>query len=334
MTIGVGLIVFSGYLLRYRPENAQYNLGALYGLVSVGTRLAPIAGSLLIAIFATRLRRLGIVSCAIILVCVAAMTVAGKIWGGSMGSSGWIVGFVSIVYIIPAALLACCVTGVASLMKILEVSAVARAPVVICAMLMAIGFTMFVSFVNSPPNIERMIQSLNTTNTTRRLETIQAFGDLQDARLVEPLIDILQNTQEELYIRSSAAWALGKQAGDLRIIQPLIEALQVDNISIREGAIFSLGQVARITGAESDSRAFDALVHALDHPEELLRVAAVQSIGWVADDRVVALLLHALNDESLLVRHHAREHLIRITGVDFGENIEQWQAWYEKNMLP
>ena len=330
IAIGLGMIIFSGYMLKCRPENAQFNLGYLYAFVSTFTLLGLVIGSILITISATHLRVLGIVGCTMMLLCVVSMTVAEKMWGGSMGSNGWIIGFVSIVFIIPAALLLCFLTGIVSLTKIIELHAAARVPVITCVILMPIGFIMFIHLMNKPPNIERMIQALRNTDTTDRLEAIHAVSEIQDARIVEPMIHILQNSNEECYIRSAAAWALGKQAGDSRIIQPLIEALHEKDIGIKEGVIFSLGQIARVTGMEHDSRAVDALVHTLENAEEPIRRASVQSLGWVEDDRVIPLLIHALRDESSLVRFHVHEHLIRITGLDFGENLEQWQAWYEK----
>ena len=330
LVIGLGLIAFSGYLLRFRPENARFHLSSWYPLLLNSALFGLILGSVLIAVFATHLRLIGITGSALLVCTLIMMYIADRLWGGSMGSYGWIVGFFGQVIVLPAAGILSLLAGSVSLIRVLQFHPPARVPVVAAFVVILAGLFGFIYMLNRPPNLERLLHNLSDPDTTKRLETIQLLQDLKDARIIDPMIALLHNPDEPFYLRSAAAWTLGNQGGESRIIQALIAASHEQDINIREAAIFSLGQASqKISTAQELQQAIDTLAHALGDPEELIRIAAVQSLGWLDDQHVIRSLINALSDDSSLVRYHAHEALVRLSGQDFGEQPDQWRAWLE-----
>ena len=300
-------------------------------IITLGTLslIGVTIGSILIAILATRLRIFGIVGCGMLLSILALMGLAERIWGGSMGSYGWITGMLGLTIIIPLALLVCTITGVVSLIELVKVSPASRISVLASALVMTGCCCAFVYAVSRSPDIERMLSALKKPDNPNRLETIQLLSELRDAQIIEPMILILQNPDEQSFIRSAAVWTLGVQNGDPRIVPALIEAVAEDDQMIKEGAIFSLGRAACSSESGDKQQAFETLAPLLHDREEFVRRAAVQSIGCIEDRTVIALLISALQDESSLVTFHAHEGLLRMTGQHFDNNFEQWYEWFE-----
>lgn len=330
LVIGVGLITFSGYLLHFRPENARFHLGSWYPLLLNSALFGVILGSVLIAVLATHLRMIGIISSTLLVCTFIIMHIADQLWGGSMGSYGWIVGFLCQTIMFPVAGTASLVVGSISLIRLLQFHHPARIPAIVSLVVIVAGLIGFIYLVNRPPDIERMLHNLNDPDSTKRLEMIHLLRELKDARIIDPMIALLHNPDEPFYVRSAAAWTLGNQGGESLIIQALITASHEQDINIREAAIFSLGQASQTINTEQELRqAVDALTHALTDSEELIRIAAVQSLGWLNAKRTMSLLIDTLSDESSLVRYHAHEALVRLSGQDFGENADQWRTWLE-----
>ena len=66
-----------------------------------------------------------------------------------------------------------------------------------------------------------------------RSGAVEALGRIGDVRAVEPLIQRLQDEDED--VRSAAAEALGR-IGDARAVDPLIQRLQEEDWWVRETA--------------------------------------------------------------------------------------------------
>ena len=332
LVIGLGLITCAGYLLYFRPGNARFHFGSWYPLLLNSALFGVIIGSVLIAAFATHLRLVGVIGSALLICAFIMMHIADQLWGGSMGSYGWRVAFLCQTIAAPAAGIASLLAGSVSLIRLLQFHPPARIPIIAAFVVIAAGMFGFIYMVNRPPDIERLLHKLNDPDTTKQLETIHLLRDLKDARIIAPMIALLHNSDEPFYLRSAAAWTLGNQGGEPQIIQALITASHEQDIKIREAAVFSLGQVSHNIHADQEfQQVVGALTHALTDSEEPVRIAAVQSIGWLDDKRTMTLLINALSDESSLVRYHAHESLVRLSGQDFGENTIQWKTWHQES---
>jgi len=62
-----------------------------------------------------------------------------------------------------------------------------------------------------------------------------------------------------------------------------------------------------------------------------VRSRAALRLGEIRDKKTVPPLIEALKDRSEYVRWHAADALKKITKQDFGEDYDEWKAWYEKN---
>ena len=97
-------------------------------------------------------------------------------------------------------------------------------------------------------DVEGLINALTYKwKTTVRFHAARALGKLGDLRAVEPLIQALKT--EGWVVRESAIWALG-ELGDLRAVEPLIEALNDENRGLRIDAARALGNLGDVRAIE------------------------------------------------------------------------------------
>jgi len=113
--------------------------------------------------------------------------------------------------------------------------------------------------------------------------------EFPDARIVEPLIKLLDRDEDSVYW-GRAAEALG-HLGNLRAVEPLIKVL---------GNVDCPYQAAKALGTLGDARAVTPLIMALDHKEKVVRKCAVEALGSLGDTRAInPLISAALNDGSI-----------------------------------
>ena len=132
----------------------------------------------------------------------------------------------------------------------------------------------------------------------REVQAGDLFSALEKlaAVAVEPLIEALQD--KEGTVRRYAAGLLGR-IGDSRAIEPLSMALYDLHHDVGKAAAEALAKF----GANS----FDILVEALSHPEMWIRIHSVQALVKVKDPRVASLLQEMWNDPEREVRRHVIE---------------------------
>lgn len=137
---------------------------------------------------------------------------------------------------------------------------------------------------------------------------------------VEPLIASLN--EENANIRASSAMALGLIA-DTRATNPLIAALSDKESLVR-------GCVAQALGNVADLHALEPLINALEDNDEEVRQVAASALGELRNQRAVNPLIMALKDRSHYVRASAAKALKKITGKDFGQDMDKWQQWWHR----
>ena len=151
--------------------------------------------------------------------------------------------------------------------------------------------------------VEFLIQALKDENWgVRRRRAANALGNIGDEKAVEPLISALN--EENVHIRRATAGALG-HIGDERAVEPLILALNDEDKSVRTLVAGALGKIR-------DKRAVEPLILALNDDEEDVRWYASVSLGEIGDKKAVEPLTHALKDEGKIVRCFAAESLGKI----------------------
>lgn len=121
--------------------------------------------------------------------------------------------------------------------------------------------------------------ALKDESSMVREGVIDALGQLKDAQVVPDLISMLQD--EDRLVRAAAAEALG-YIGEQQAIEPLV-ALLVDKDSyVRERTCYAFGDLAGLS-------VFEALVGVLSDPDPAVRRAAVVNLGRIDGMHVPAL---------------------------------------------
>jgi len=169
--------------------------------------------------------------------------------------------------------------------------------------------------------VEPLIKVLNSDDEYVRQEAAEALGKIGDARAVDPLIKMMLSDETQAVSalgeigepaveplikvleggNSDAAWALG-EIGDTRAVEPLINALEDDERTVRHSAAYALGKIR-------DRRAVEPLIKALEDENSKVRRWAAYALGKIRDRRAVEALIKTLGDEDEGVRKYAKESL-------------------------
>ncbi len=168
--------------------------------------------------------------------------------------------------------------------------------------------------------IARWIVALKSEDKFVRWAATRILGEMGNSRAVEPLITALKD--RDGVVRWTAAVALSA-IKDPKAVEPLIAALRDENRGVRGDAAWALAEI-------KDPRAVEPLIHALEDEDASVRRAAAWILGELKDPKAVEPLIAALKDEDKYVRGAAQGALKKITGKDFGEDVERWQQWLKK----
>ena len=129
-----------------------------------------------------------------------------------------------------------------------------------------------------------------------------ALNELESPDAIEPLLDILRNSENKR-LRRGAAYSLG-YCNSPEVINALIKALKNDEV-VRVAAADSLGRI----GAKE---AVPALIDALQHPNPDLRRTICVGLGKIGTEKCVTALIETLNDENDEVKYEAMTALLKI----------------------
>ncbi|MBW4697898.1 MAG: HEAT repeat domain-containing protein [Aphanocapsa lilacina HA4352-LM1] len=158
-----------------------------------------------------------------------------------------------------------------------------------------------------PPDVEQLLQDLRGADVNRRMLAARAFSEIQDARAVPALIEMLDDDCP--LVRVSAAYAVGRNPCS-EAVEPLIAVLDRDwNGYVRKGLVWALGNCC-------DARAFDSLVEALMTDIPAVRLWAASALGQLGDLRALGPLSVALaKDPFAVVRSNCAWALGRLGDV-------------------
>lgn len=143
---------------------------------------------------------------------------------------------------------------------------------------------------NEQEAVELLTDALDDETIDTKYAIIIALGNLGDKRACEPLIHILQ-TSEDKDTQNSAAFALGK-IGDRRAVEPLLTAFQ--DKELRWGAGNALGLIG-------DSRAIEPLIKTLE--DELWVGGAIHGLVELGELAIEPLVKVLQNGSSTACRN-------------------------------
>jgi|GEM_PF-5179596 len=171
----------------------------------------------------------------------------------------------------------------------------------------------FLGSIEEPKAVEALINALSDDGLNVRPSAIEALGRIGDKRATTPLLQILENKQENKYTRSYAAKALGG-IKDSRAVQPLIAALSDNALELRCASAEALGEIG-------DRRALEPLVKKSQQrfrEKWPVRRCAVEGLGHFRDQQSINALKNILNAffENREVKTAARTSLEKIQNTE------------------
>ncbi len=93
-----------------------------------------------------------------------------------------------------------------------------------------------------PIALKQALSELRDINKEKRRTAVMKLGMIGGDEAVRALINLVRNPNEDLIVRGRAAMMLGK-LGDVRAVDPLIEALDAPGFQTRLYAAESLGKL-------------------------------------------------------------------------------------------
>ncbi len=199
------------------------------------------------------------------------------------------------------------------------------------------------------PDVEEMLNLLDSPEVTQRMIAARAFCELQDPRAIPRLIELLAdacplirvsaayalgrnpsdsavlplihqfNQDWNGYVRKGVVWALGN-CRDRRVLAPLVDALQNDISAVRLWAASSLGQLSEVSPDAAEA-AIPSMIHALKtDPMAAVRSNCAWSLGQLSHvisvgdtyNQAIQTMINALRDQDLGVQEDAKSSLIKL----------------------
>jgi HEAT repeat protein len=169
---------------------------------------------------------------------------------------------------------------------------------------------------------QQYIKNLKHSYAQHRLAAIDALGELQDKRAFEPILEILQNKNEDIFVREHAARTIGKFR-DIRAVNRLLNLFRTP-ISTEEVADvtiegFNVNELLNYLGTFLDDTFVDSL-RTSTQPGNLsknindsLFHAAGQGLLALGED-ALPLLFEALHDADAQVRAQVARTLCYVRG--------------------
>lgn len=185
--------------------------------------------------------------------------------------------------------------------------------------------------LQDPRAIPHLIQLLSDACPLIRVSAAYALGRNPSDSAVLPLIHQFDQDWNG-YVRKGVVWALGN-CRDRRVLDPLVDALQNDISAVRLWAASSLGQLSDI-GSDVAEAAIPAVIQAL-RTESMapVRSNCAWSLGQLSQvttgdryEQAVAAMIDALRDQDLGVQEDAKSSLLKLSDPKGLQAIEELES--------
>jgi len=325
LTVSIGLIILSLSMLISRPAFGTANIGAFCEFMRNASPILMGASCILILLAATKLRVLSIIGVILIAGSLLITWLLAERTGYSMGTSGWVSGFLGLFVVIPAGLLLCGLTGFLSLIDIIEKDNTVRRPVIISAvMILTLGIAYHVT-ANWKPDIYSLIEIITTTESEyERFSTASKLMEIKDDHLPPLLIGLFEHDNPR--VREAAFVAVRGESRTAAAVRPLLAALEQEtDKENKEWIIRAFAVVAPLAEPADRAETLETLIDILHNGNGSLKGTAAESLGYIGDKRAIKPLIEALNDRD--ASFDAQNALIMITGKRFERDPEAWNQW-------
>jgi HEAT repeat protein len=151
-------------------------------------------------------------------------------------------------------------------------------------------------------DVDRMVMNLQSNDMQVRLSVLEELDGMKDGKVVDALLNLIWNKGEDWRLKIRAIRLLGEiqdtgVAEELRVVfnDPF---LNYECPAMKWYTALALGK-----GFNKGSRAVDSLIEALNYDNLLVREAVIESLGNIGDSRAVPFLIPALNDKSFAIKN-------------------------------
>jgi HEAT repeat protein len=150
-------------------------------------------------------------------------------------------------------------------------------------------------------DIEELIANLQSSNLQTRLLAVEGLGRVKDEKAVDALLKIVVVKGEDWRIKIKVIRLLS-EIEDPKVEELLVRIFNDPFLNEECPAIKWNIAIALGKDFNKGSRAVDSLIDALNYNNLLVREAAIQSLGKIGDPRAVPFLIQALNDKSFAIK--------------------------------
>ncbi len=164
----------------------------------------------------------------------------------------------------------------------------------------------------------------------------KVYGHETHARVLDAAMGVIASTKDPEVID----WLIGKAGGrgNWEVRAPLVEALGYVESTRADAKLKSLVltekdprvlSMALFGVAEKKMKgALDAVLPHLENEDWQVRVAAIEAIVAIGDDKGVMALIDRLMNERGRLREDIASALRAMTGKDFGRDANAWRKWF------
>lgn len=149
-------------------------------------------------------------------------------------------------------------------------------------------------------NIDELIANLQSSNWQTRLLAVEELGRIKNDKAIDALLNFVFIKAEDWRIKIRAIRLLGEIV-DPRVLEALVKIFN-DPFLNEECPAIKLNTAIALGNFNKGSSAVDTLIDALNYNNLLVREAAIQSLGKIGDSRAVPFLNSVLNDKSFAIK--------------------------------
>lgn len=170
--------------------------------------------------------------------------------------------------------------------------------------------------------VEALQENANQSEHPGQLESIWLLGKAEDTQVTETLLKLFESPDAQ--VREVVAGAFA-EIGDVRALQPLIDALNDENPSVKDAAAIALGELR-------DSRAIKPLIAKLKEPQ--VQQVSAWALAMIGDSQAVSHLKEAmLHDEDPAMRGMAARSLGKLGHAEADKAVVEGLADEDESVL-
>ncbi len=151
-------------------------------------------------------------------------------------------------------------------------------------------------------NFENILQNLNSHDIRTQIEAVNELGRLRDERSIQTLIDFIFKKTESWQVKIRAITILG-EIPDVRITDRLVTIFNDPFLNYECPAMKWYTAIALGKSFNKGTRAVDTLIDALNYDNLLIKEAAIQSLGNTRDPSSVSYLIPFLDDKRFSIKY-------------------------------